>query len=61
MPERFSRRSFRRARATISVVNASLQENVSGVRKVHDHLVWLEPMSGVYVNSAEDERDAKAG
>jgi CBS domain-containing protein len=36
-------------------------ENVSGVRKVHDHLVWLEPMSGVYVNSAEDEADAKAG
>ena len=36
-------------------------ENVSGVRKVHDHLVWLEPMSGVYVNSAEDEQDAKVG
>jgi len=36
-------------------------ENVSGVRKVHDHLVWLEPMSGVYVNSAEDEANAKAG
>jgi CBS domain-containing protein len=35
-------------------------ENVSGVRKVHDHLVWLEPMSGVFVNSAEDEKDAKA-
>jgi CBS domain-containing protein len=35
-------------------------ENVNGVRKVHDHLVWVEPMSGVYVNSAEDERDAKA-
>jgi len=35
-------------------------ENVSGVRKVHDHLVWLEPMSGIYVNSAEDEADAKA-
>lgn len=35
-------------------------ENVSGVRKVHDHLVWLEPMSGVYLNSAEDEADAKA-
>jgi CBS domain-containing protein len=34
-------------------------ENVSGVRKVHDHLVWLEPMSGVYVNSAEDEQNAK--
>ncbi len=30
----FSRRSFRRARATISVVNASLQENVSGVRVI---------------------------
>jgi len=36
-------------------------ENVSGVRKVHDHLVWLEPMSGAYVNSAEDEQDAKVG
>jgi CBS domain-containing protein len=35
-------------------------ENVNGVRKVHDHLVWVEPMSGVYVNSAEDERDTKA-
>jgi len=36
-------------------------ENVTGVRKVHDHLVWLEPTSGVYLNSAEDEQDAKAG
>jgi CBS domain-containing protein len=36
-------------------------ENVTGVRKVHDHLVWLEPMSGVYLNSQEDELDAKAG
>jgi CBS domain-containing protein len=36
-------------------------ENVSGVRKVHDHLVWLEPMSGAYLNSAEDEQDAKVG
>jgi CBS domain-containing protein len=35
-------------------------ENVTGVRKVHDHLVWIEPMSGVYLNSAEDEADAKA-
>lgn len=35
-------------------------ENVAGVRRVHDHLVWLEPMSGVYFNSAEDEQDAKA-
>ena len=30
----FSRKSFRKARATISVVNASLQENVSGVRVI---------------------------
>ena len=30
----FARRSFRKARATISVVNASLQENVSGVRVI---------------------------
>ncbi|HLF72484.1 MAG TPA: ABC transporter ATP-binding protein [Dehalococcoidia bacterium] len=32
--QRFARRSFRRARATISVVNANLQENVSGVRVI---------------------------
>jgi ABC-type multidrug transport system fused ATPase/permease subunit len=30
----FSRKTFRQARATISVVNASLQENVSGVRVI---------------------------
>jgi CBS domain-containing protein len=30
-------------------------ENVSGVRKVHDHLCWVEPMSGTYLNSQEDE------
>jgi ATP-binding cassette subfamily B protein len=30
----YARRSFRAARATISVVNASLQENVSGVRVI---------------------------
>jgi CBS domain-containing protein len=35
-------------------------ENVAGVRKVHDHLVWIEPMSGVYLNSPEDEQDAAA-
>jgi CBS domain-containing protein len=29
-------------------------ENVSGVRKVHD-LCWVEPMSGMYLNSQEDE------
>ncbi|MGH2602860.1 MAG: ABC transporter ATP-binding protein, partial [Dehalococcoidia bacterium] len=31
---RFARQSFRRARAAISAVNASLQENVSGVRVI---------------------------
>jgi CBS domain-containing protein len=30
-------------------------ENVAGVRKVHDHLCWVEPMSGIYLNSEEDE------
>ena len=30
-------------------------ENVSGVKKVHDHLCWVEPMSGMYLNSQEDE------
>jgi hypothetical protein len=31
-------------------------ENVSGVTKVHDHLCWVGPMSGMYLNSAEDDR-----
>jgi CBS domain-containing protein len=30
-------------------------ENVSGVTKVHDHLCWVDPMSGAYLNSQEDE------
>jgi predicted transcriptional regulator len=30
-------------------------ENVSGVTKVHDHLCWVEPMSGMYLNSREDD------
>ncbi len=30
-------------------------ENVAGVRQVHDHLVWVEPMSGMAFPSAEDE------
>jgi CBS domain-containing protein len=30
-------------------------ENVSGVGKVHDHLCWVEPTSGMYLNSQEDE------
>jgi CBS domain-containing protein len=35
-------------------------ENVAGVKKVHDHLCWVEPMSGMYLNSREDEDLAKA-
>lgn len=30
-------------------------ENVPGVKAVHDHLVWVEPMSGMAFPSAEDE------
>lgn len=33
-------------------------ENVGGVKKVHDHLVWVEPMSGMAFPSAEDEASA---
>ncbi|HLZ01187.1 MAG TPA: CBS domain-containing protein [Bradyrhizobium sp.] len=36
-------------------------ENVDGVRKVHDHLCWVETMSGMYLNSPEDEGMARAG
>jgi CBS domain-containing protein len=36
-------------------------ENVEGVRKVHDHLCWVDAMSGMYLNSPEDEEMAKAG
>jgi CBS-domain-containing membrane protein len=35
-------------------------ENISGVTKVHDHLCWVEPMSGMYLNSQEDEALLKA-
>jgi CBS domain-containing protein len=30
-------------------------ENTAGVKKVHDHLCWVETMSGMYLNSPEDE------
>jgi CBS domain-containing protein len=36
-------------------------ENVAGVKKVHDHLYWVDTMSGMYLNSPEDETLAKAG
>jgi CBS domain-containing protein len=35
-------------------------ENIPGVEAVHDHLVWIEPMSGVVIQSEEDEARAKA-
>jgi CBS domain-containing protein len=31
-------------------------ENVSGVKEVHDHLCWVDPISGVYLYSPEDEK-----
>lgn len=36
-------------------------ENVAGVKKVHDHLCWVDPMSGLYLMSPEDDDLAKAG
>ena len=35
-------------------------ENVPGVKQVRDHLVWVEPMSGVAFPSAEDEASGRA-
>ena len=35
-------------------------ENVEGVKKVHDHLCWVDTMSGMYLNAPEDEDIAKA-
>jgi predicted transcriptional regulator len=35
-------------------------ENVEGVKEVHDHLCWVDTMSGIYLNSPEDDDLAKA-
>lgn len=35
-------------------------ENVTGVKKVHDHLCWVDPMSGLYLIAPEDDGLAKA-
>jgi CBS domain-containing protein len=35
-------------------------ENIPGVKVVHDHLVWVEPMSGMAFPSSEDEARDKA-
>jgi CBS domain-containing protein len=29
-------------------------ENVPGVKRVHDHLCWVGPIAGMYLNSSED-------
>jgi CBS domain-containing protein len=34
-------------------------ENVSGVKKVHDHLCWVEPMSGMFLEAPEETQLAK--
>jgi CBS-domain-containing membrane protein len=36
-------------------------ENVTGVNKVHDHLCWVDPMSGLYLIAPEDKGLAKVG
>jgi CBS domain-containing protein len=36
-------------------------ENVGGVKAVHDHMVWVEPMSGIALPSSEDEAAERAG
>jgi CBS domain-containing protein len=33
---------------------------VSGVKEVHDHLCWVDTLSGMYLSSPEDEKLAKA-
>jgi CBS domain-containing protein len=35
-------------------------ENIAGVKKVHDRLCWVDPMSGMYFIEPEDEVVAKA-
>jgi hypothetical protein len=34
-------------------------ENVAGVRAVRDHLVWVEPISGMAFSSPEDEAEVQ--
>ena len=36
-------------------------QNVAGVQNVHDHLCWVDTMSGMYVESPEDIAMAKTG
>jgi len=36
-------------------------ENVTGVKRVHDHLCWIDTVSGMYFNSQEDEKSLRVG
>ncbi len=35
-----------------------IAENTPGVTEVHDHMCWIEPNSGIYLPSEEEEKDA---
>lgn len=36
-------------------------ENVPGVEQVHDHLAWVDPMSGIYLLSPEEDMENRSG
>ena len=36
-------------------------ESIDGVKKIYDHLCWVDAMSGMYLNSPEDDEMAKTG
>lgn len=46
-------------RARQAVIVAA--ENVTGVKKIHDHLCWVDTMSGMYLRSPEDEKQDATG
>ena len=48
-----SRHPFRRLGIT------HLVRTSPAIKEVHDHLVWVEPMSGMMISSAEDEEAAR--
>jgi len=36
-------------------------ENIPGVKAVEDHLVWVDPVSGVAIHAFEEEAERTAG
>jgi CBS domain-containing protein len=36
-----------------------IAENTPGVTEVHDHMCWIEPNSGIYLPSEEEEKDRR--